>query len=91
LSFTSVSSEIEIQKVFKMSGKIVIDSALRAAANLRSSNLPKDVSKVAAAMLSSAPSGGKHELPDLSYDYAAIERKYNCTSILEMKSHLFLK
>eukprot|EP01083_Nonionella_stella_P009729 27891_1 len=56
-----------------MSGKIVIDSALRAAANLRSSNLPKDVSKVAAAMLSSAPSGGKHELPDLSYDYAAIE------------------
>jgi len=57
------------------SGKLIIDSALRAAAHVRSSRLPKDVSKVAAAMLSSAPSGGAHTLPDLSYDYNAIERE----------------
>ncbi len=57
-------------------GKLIIDSALRAAAHVRSSQLPKDVSKAAAAMLSSAPSGGKHTLPDLAYDYNAIERKY---------------
>lgn len=56
-----------------MSGKLIIDSALRAAAHVRSSQLPKDVSKAAAAMLSSAPSGGKHTLPDLPYDYNAIE------------------
>lgn len=56
-----------------MSGKLIIDSALRAAAHVRSSNLPKDVSKAATAMLSSAPSGGKHTLPDLSYDYNALE------------------
>ena len=60
-----------------MSGKkIIIDSSLRAAAYVRSSQLPKDVSKAAAAMLSSAPSGGKHTLPDLSYDYNAMERKW---------------
>jgi len=56
-----------------MSSKLIIDSTLRAATHLRGSSLPKDVSKVAAAMLSSAPSGGKHTLPDLSYDYNAIE------------------
>lgn len=56
-----------------MSGKLIIDSALRAATHVRSSHLPKEVSKVAAAMLSSAPSGGKHALPDLPYDYNAIE------------------
>ncbi len=60
-----------------MSGKLIIDSALRAAAHVRSSQLPNDVSKAAAAMLSSAPSGGKHTLPDLPYDYNAIERKYH--------------
>jgi Fe-Mn family superoxide dismutase len=56
-----------------MSGKLIIDSAIRAAAHVRSSHLPKDVSKAAAAMLSSAPSGGKHALPDLPYDYNALE------------------
>lgn len=53
--------------------RLIIDSALRAAANVRSSTLPKEVSKMATAMLSSAPSGGKHTLPDLPYDYNAIE------------------
>lgn len=56
-----------------MSGKLIIDSALRAATHVRSSTLPKSVSKAAAAMLSSAPSGGKHALPDLPYDYNALE------------------
>jgi len=58
-----------------MSGKLIIDSALRAAAHVRSSTLPKEVSKTATAMLSSAPSGGKHTLPDLPYDYNAMERE----------------
>mmetsp|Transcript_6250 Transcript_6250/g.7923 ORF Transcript_6250/g.7923 Transcript_6250/m.7923 type:complete len:241 (-) Transcript_6250:212-934(-) len=56
-----------------MPSKLIVDSALRAAAHVRSSTLPKEVSKIAAAMLSSAPSGGKHTLPDLPYDYNAIE------------------
>ena len=58
-----------------MSGKLIVDSTLRAAAHVRSSRLPKEVSMKAAAMLSSAPSGGAHTLPDLSYDYNAIERE----------------
>jgi Fe-Mn family superoxide dismutase len=53
--------------------KLIIDSALRAAANVRSSSMPKDVTKKAVAMLSSAPAGGKHTLPDLPYDYNALE------------------
>eukprot|EP00568_Trieres_chinensis_P004173 CAMPEP_0183299220 /NCGR_PEP_ID=MMETSP0160_2-20130417/6010_1 /TAXON_ID=2839 ORGANISM="Odontella Sinensis, Strain Grunow 1884" /NCGR_SAMPLE_ID=MMETSP0160_2 /ASSEMBLY_ACC=CAM_ASM_000250 /LENGTH=241 /DNA_ID=CAMNT_0025461419 /DNA_START=66 /DNA_END=791 /DNA_ORIENTATION=+ len=56
-----------------MSGKAAATSALRAAAHLRSSILPKEVSKAAAAYLSAAPSGGKHVLPDLPYDYNALE------------------
>ena len=51
----------------------LINPALRAAANLRSSTLPKDVSKAAAAYLSAAPVGGAHTLPDLPYDYNALE------------------
>lgn len=55
------------------SSKFIIDSALRAAAHVRSSALPKEISKLASATLSSAPSGGKHTLPDLTYDYNALE------------------
>jgi|EP01083_Nonionella_stella_P042976 Fe-Mn family superoxide dismutase len=55
------------------SSKLIIPSAIRAAAHVRSSKLPKEVSKMASAMLSSAPSGGKHALPDLTYDYNAME------------------
>ena len=55
--------------------KGIVNPALRAAAHVRSSNLPKELSKSAAALLSSAPSGGKHVLPDLPYDYNALERK----------------
>lgn len=56
-----------------MSAKQIITPALRAAANLHSSKLTPELAKSAAAYLSSAPAGGKHTLPDLSYDYAALE------------------
>lgn len=55
-----------------MSGsKLIVDSALRAASHLRSSKMPSEVAKSGAALLSSY--GGKHTLPDLSYDYDALE------------------
>lgn len=53
--------------------KFLANSALRAAVNLRSSKLPTEIAKSSAALLSSAPSGGKHTLPDLAYDYGALE------------------
>eukprot|EP00550_Attheya_septentrionalis_P008971 CAMPEP_0198281102 /NCGR_PEP_ID=MMETSP1449-20131203/1097_1 /TAXON_ID=420275 /ORGANISM="Attheya septentrionalis, Strain CCMP2084" /LENGTH=236 /DNA_ID=CAMNT_0043976737 /DNA_START=24 /DNA_END=734 /DNA_ORIENTATION=+ len=56
-----------------MSGKLIVGQGLRAAANLRSSNIPTEFAKSSAAFLSAAPSGGKHALPDLAYDYAALE------------------
>lgn len=56
-----------------MSAKQIITPALRAAVHVRSSKLNPELAKSAAAYLSSAPSGGKHALPDLSYDYAALE------------------
>jgi hypothetical protein len=57
-----------------MSGKIILDSALRAAVNLQSSKLPTEVAKSSAALLSSL-STNKIALPDLPYDYNALERK----------------
>ena len=57
-------------------GKFVLDSALRAAINVQSSKLPSEVAKSSTALLSSL-SGTKHSLPDLPYDYNALERK--CT------------
>ena len=54
--------------------KLVIDSALRAAVNLQSSKLPSEVAKSSAALLSSL-AGNKATLPDLAYDYNALERK----------------
>ena len=58
--------------------KLIINSGLRAVAHLNSSKLPTELAKSSAALLSSAPSGGKHELPDLPYDYSALERKNSC-------------
>ena len=58
-----------------MSGsKVIVDSALRAAAHLRSSNIPTHIAKSSAALFS-AYGGAKHTLPDLPYDYGALERK----------------
>ena len=58
-----------------MSGKkLIIDSALRAAVNLQSSKLPTEVAKTSAALLSSLAGSGKPAvLPDLPYDYSALE------------------
>mmetsp|Transcript_41244 Transcript_41244/g.86578 ORF Transcript_41244/g.86578 Transcript_41244/m.86578 type:complete len:242 (-) Transcript_41244:250-975(-) len=56
-----------------MSAKQIITPALRAAVHVRSSKLTPELTKSAAAYLSSAPSGGTHALPDLPYDYAALE------------------
>jgi Fe-Mn family superoxide dismutase len=56
-----------------MSGKLIIDSALRAAVNLQSSKLPSAVAKNSAALLSSLSGGTPATLPDLSYDYNALE------------------
>lgn len=50
-----------------------IGKALRAAAHVRSSKLPEELIKFSTAHLSSAPSGGMHSLPDLPYDYDALE------------------
>lgn len=58
-----------------MASSKLISPALRAALNLHSSKLPAATSQLASAHLSSAPSGGKHELPGLKYDYGALERK----------------
>jgi hypothetical protein len=70
---------------FTMSSKL-ISRALRAAIHARSSALPAEVSKVASAYLSSAPSGGKHVLPDLPYDYAALQRKF-CDVVIATAWH----
>mmetsp|Transcript_3251 Transcript_3251/g.6914 ORF Transcript_3251/g.6914 Transcript_3251/m.6914 type:complete len:242 (+) Transcript_3251:71-796(+) len=67
-----------------MSAKQIITPALRAAVHVRSSKLNSEVAKSAAAYLSSAPSGGKHVLPDLPYDYAALEP---CISAETMEIH----
>ena len=53
--------------------KQIITPALRAAVNVHSPKLSPALQKSAAADLSSAPTGGAHTLPDLSYDYAALE------------------
>jgi len=54
------------------SSKLIVDSALRAAAHLRSSRIPTEVAKSSAALFS-AYGGAKHSLPDLKYDYGALE------------------
>ena len=53
-------------------GKIILDKALRAAVNLPSAKLPSEVAKSSAALFS-ALSGTKFALPDLAYDYNALE------------------
>ena len=56
-------------------GSKLLNSAMRAAVHVNSARLPKELAKSSAAFLSSAPSGGKHTLPDLAYDYSALERE----------------
>lgn len=54
--------------------KLIVDSALKAAAHLRSSKIPSEVAKSSAALFS-AYGGAAPSLPDLKYDYGALERK----------------
>ena len=56
-----------------MTGKLILDSALRAAVHVSSSKLPTEVAKSSAALLSSVAAGGAATLPDLAYDYNALE------------------
>lgn len=58
----------------KVLGKKTLDAALRSAVNLRSSTLPSDVLRSSTALFS-AYGGASHTLPDLAYDYNALERK----------------
>jgi len=51
----------------------LFSSALRTAVNLQPSKLPKEISKSSQAWLAAAPSSGTHTLPDLPYDYNALE------------------
>lgn len=57
-----------------MSGKALVDGALKAAVNLRSSKVPSELLKSSTALFS-AYGGAKPRLPDLPYDYSALERK----------------
>lgn len=62
------------------SSKLLVGPALRAAVNLNSSKIPKELAKSSAAYLSSAPSSGVVTLPDLPYDYAALERTFGISN-----------
>jgi len=59
-------------QIIMSGGKIILDKALRAAVNLPSAKLPSEVAKSSAALFS-ALSGTKFALPDLAYDYNALE------------------
>ena len=63
------------QHLWNMSSKLV-SSALKSSMNLHSSKLPKEIIKSSQAWFAAAPSSGTHKLPDLPYDYNALERKW---------------
>jgi hypothetical protein len=54
---------------------LIVGSALRAAAHLRSSNIPSQLA-TSSAVLFSAYGGAAQTLPDLPYDYGALERTF---------------
>lgn len=56
-----------------MSAKQIITPALRAAVHVRSAAVAPALTTAAASHLSSAAAGGQITLPDLAYDYAALE------------------
>jgi hypothetical protein len=57
-----------------MSGsKLIVDSAFRAAVNLQSSKIPTAIAKSSSALFSAG--GAKQTLPDLAFDYGALERR----------------
>lgn len=72
-----------------MSGKIIVDAALRAAVNVRSSTIPSAIAKTSSALLSSLASTPA-KLPDLAYDYNALEREsiHGLSSVCYMRSFI---
>lgn len=64
--------------------KLIVDKALRAAISLGSSKIPSELAKSSAAFLSSG--GTKVTLPDLPYDYNALDRKYSSHDLHESVS-----
>ena len=65
-----------------MSG-IASKAALRAVVNLHSSKIPADIAKSTTALFS-AYGGAAKTLPDLSYDYGALERKCSLYALLKI-------
>lgn len=55
------------------SSKIILNKALRAAVNLPSSKLPSEVAKSSTKLFSNLSEGIEFVLPDLAYDYNALE------------------
>jgi hypothetical protein len=70
---------------------LIVGSALRAAANLRSSTIPTQLANSSAALFS-AYGGAAQTLPDLPYDYGALERTFDSRGlkVLIDHSHLIL-
>jgi len=52
---------------------ILLEPLTRISTHVRSSTLPHELKTSACALLSSTPTGGKHTLPNLPYDYNALE------------------
>ena len=58
-----------------MSSKKILDPLIRISTHVRSSTLSHELKTSACALLSSTPTSGKHTLPNLPYDYNALERE----------------
>lgn len=85
----SILNKISIVRSRIMSGtKLIVETALRSAVNLRSSKLPSEIVKSSQALFS-AYGGTKHTLPSLSYDYGALARKYRLLQSLNIKCDAF--
>lgn len=59
-----------------MTGKLIGEKALRAAVHLNSARMPSQVIKSSTALFSAFGGGKPASLPDLPYDYNALERMY---------------
>jgi len=69
-----------------MSPSKFVSQALRSAVHLKNEKVPSTLAKSTAALFS-AYGGSKAVLPDLKYDYGALERMY-CTRIDNTVSEL---
>jgi hypothetical protein len=83
-----VGNTISHTAIMTIGQKKVVDTALRAAVNLRSSALPSQIIKTSTALFS-AYGGAQHALPDLAFDYDALQRE--SSSISTVSSYSLLK